>query len=318
MQHHLPIKIELPEHFLDEETRDGYTISPLMKKVWAVEIDLLFEFVRICDKYGLKWYMGGGSMLGTVRHKGYIPWDDDIDLNLFRKDYDKFCEVARQELKSPYFFTDGTADKGVFRAYAQIYNSDTTCIMANSVCVKRSFNQGISIDIFPIDNVPEAEDERKKFTDAIEKKCSFCRWLYGHNGIYIPKTGEGFIRRTKHFAASVVARIVWPFLHKKCADTLFSLMRKYESDNSGKLIADLSMPPFLRRRLWERAWYAETVEMPFEWFIVNVPCGYDNWLTNHYGNWKQFEKGTALHLAAIYDPEKPYTEYTKNMNYEIP
>lgn len=311
MHHNLPIKIKLPAHFLDEETRDGYTISPLMKKVWAVEIDLLFEFIRICEKYELRWYMGGGSMLGAVRHKGYIPWDDDIDLNLFRKDYDKFCEVAKQEIKSPYFFTDGTAEKGVFRAYAQIYNSATTCIMANNIGINRSYNQGLSIDIFPIDNIPDSIEEKERLTDAIEQKHRQCHWLYGHNGIYISKNQEGFFHYFKHIAADVVAHVFWPFAHKKWPKELFSLMKKYQNEDTTRMIADLSMPPFLERRLWEREWYAETVYLPFEWFAVPVPSGYKEWLTKHYGNWQHFEKGTALHLAGIYDPERPYTEYIK-------
>ena len=312
MQHNLPIKIDLPDHFLDEEIRAGYTVSSLMKKVWAVEIDLLFEFIRICNKYGLKWYMGGGSMLGTVRHKGYIPWDDDIDLNLFRKDYDKFCEVAKNEIMAPYYFTDGTKDKGVFRAYAQIYNTNTTCIMANSVNVKRSFNQGISIDIFPIDNVPDNSRERAEFTKKVDARTIPCRWLYGHVGYYLPKKNEGIIARCKHVVAVSIARIIWPLFHSKWSNQLLDLMRKYQDVTTTEMIADLSMAPFEERRLWKREWYKETLKMPFEWFLVNVPSGYDQWLTKHYGYWKCYEKGTALHLAAIYDPEKPYTEYNKN------
>ena len=78
------IKLKLSEDFFKEEVRNDYTVSPEMKKVWAVELDLLDQLDRVCQKYDIPWYLSGGSLLGAVRHQGYIPWDDDIDLMMYR------------------------------------------------------------------------------------------------------------------------------------------------------------------------------------------------------------------------------------------
>ena len=87
----LPIKIDLPERFLEEEVRDGYTISTEMKANWAVQMDLLAEFDRVCKEHNIEYFACGGTLLGAVRHGGYIPWDDDIDLMITRDNYNKLC-----------------------------------------------------------------------------------------------------------------------------------------------------------------------------------------------------------------------------------
>ena len=78
----LPIKIKLPLGFLDEEERSGFRVCLNQKKIWAIELDLLSEFMRVCAKHKIKYQVFAGTLLGAVRHGGYIPWDDDLDVCL--------------------------------------------------------------------------------------------------------------------------------------------------------------------------------------------------------------------------------------------
>ena len=99
----IKLKINIPPTFFDEEVRCNYIVKSLMKEVWAVEMDLLEEAKRVFEKYNLRWYAIGGTLLGAVRHKGFIPWDDDIDIAMPRSDYAKSQELAGDEFCYPYF-----------------------------------------------------------------------------------------------------------------------------------------------------------------------------------------------------------------------
>ena len=88
--------------FLEPETRCGHYIDAKMKSVWKAQLDIAEEFMRICKAHNLKYFAIGGTLLGAVRHGGYIPWDDDFDFAMMRDQYDLFCEYAKKELHHPY------------------------------------------------------------------------------------------------------------------------------------------------------------------------------------------------------------------------
>lgn len=153
LKRNMNIKHAPSADFLLEEKRLDYVISPEMKKVWAVQIDLLQVLFEVCRKHNLRVYAEGGTLLGAIRHKGYIPWDDDIDLTMLREDYDKLMQLGH-EFPHPYFLQNVYTDPHYTHRHTQLRNSDTACwAWKEKGCVKR-FNQGIFIDIFPSDNMP--------------------------------------------------------------------------------------------------------------------------------------------------------------------
>lgn len=310
----LPIKISLPETFFLSEEKCGYTISSEMKEVWAVELDLLEEFRRVCKKHSLQWFATGGTLLGAVRHHGFIPWDDDIDIMMPRADFDKLNIIAIKEFTHPYFWQNEYTDPGSNRIHSKLRNSLTTGITRYEATYGFKCNLGIAIGIFPIDNIPSESVERDIFiqeiedTMVLEEKCL-------HEVYYFkPKYGRGIIKWFKHYVKYLLRKTIWHsrYNYRNYYDKIQLLIRKYNIEPStdvALLVLHLS-----ERFYWKKAWITETLYLHFENIDVPVPKGYVELLDHFYGNWHKYEVGTSVHGETFYDAGKPYTEYTKKMN----
>ena len=145
---HLP-----PAEFLKQEERIGYAISEEMKKVWSIQIDMVLKLVEVCQRHNLRIYADGGTLLGAIRHKGFIPWDDDIDMVMMRQDYDKLMELA-DEFEHPYFLQNIYRDNHYTFRHAQLRNSETACYPRSLGKCPYHYNNGIFVDIFVADNIP--------------------------------------------------------------------------------------------------------------------------------------------------------------------
>ena len=281
-----------------------------MKKVWAVMLDLLSEINRVCKKYDIKYFASCGTMLGAVRHKGFIPWDDDLDIMMFRSDYEKLCEVAEKEFQHPYFFQTEWNDRGSLRGHAQLRNSLTTGILTTEYCRRYSFNQGIFIDIFPLDAVTDDDVKFKKLqrqADSLKSKFYF----------FANFTDRYYIPDKKH-----VKDYIRLLLHKICPDVRNSsfdydnFYRKYEelccscNNENTKKLAVLGWK-FRKIELVDRTDLSEVIDMPFEFLTIKVPKNYDHALKQIYGDYMKFVKGSSAHGGMILDAEIPYTEYLK-------
>ena len=165
------------ENFFVEEYRCEYFVSKEMKQVWAAELDLYRVFERACRANNLTYYWAYGNLLGAARHQGFIPWDDDIDVFLFRKDYEKLCSIAKDVFKYPYFFQNEHTDPGAHIAFSKLRNCETSAILDFERPYKYLYNQGIFLDIFPIDNVPDNQNELKVLERKIKRiKYRTVRW----------------------------------------------------------------------------------------------------------------------------------------------
>lgn len=296
------LSIQLPEHFLDEEIRCEYTVSSEMKKVWAVELDMLVQIQKVCEKYGIRYCVSGGTILGAVRHKGFIPWDDDIDVMMLRDQYEEFCKHA-DEFSAPYFFQTAWNDSGYYAGHVKIRNSLTTGIQKNSLPRGRKYNQGIFVDVFPVDAIPDEEAERQKQAQLCNHYKQLARKLRDIVD-YPAKSPKRKLKKT----AAVCLNAVHP--HLKYYERFEKECQRYNGQNT-KLVSKLCLDPTDPKLYQERSDFDEFVMMDFEFIKVPVPKTYDRYLSYKYGNYMEFVRDLNYHGGLYLDADTPYPEWIR-------
>lgn len=296
------LKLQLPESFLEEEVRCDYTVSQEMKKVWAVELDLLVQLQKVCEKYGIRYCVSGGTILGAVRHKGFIPWDDDIDVMMPRDQYEELCKHA-DEFEEPYFFQTAWRDKGYYAGHAKLRNSLTTGIQRRSLPRGRKYNQGIFVDVFPIDAVPDDETARKEQGERCEKYKQLARKVC-YRLDYPPAGRRQKLTRPLYRCLNAV------YPHLRIYEKFEKECQRYNGTDT-KLVSKLCLDATDPKLYQERSDFDEFIWVDFEFIRVPIPKTYDRYLSYKYGNYMEFVRDLNYHGGLILDADTPYPEWIK-------
>ena len=271
------LSISIPKGFLEEEIRCGYKVTREIKEVWAVELDLLHQVDIVCKIYNLHFVAGAGTLLGAVRHKGFIPWDDDIDIYMLRPDYDKLINLT-EEFKKPYFLQTAYSDPGLIRTFARLRNSQTT--FSTDWEMDYSINKGIFIDIFPLDGISDS-----LFKDRMQKiLCHFYRISFTEVKKHNPDWT--FHRKVIEF----LKRMIFDFTGKNKVKNFgqYELQLKKYSTKDTKMWGNRTLVfdcPKSRRPYED---WLDIIDVPFEFTRIPIPRNYDEILKQQYGEYMRF------------------------------
>lgn len=245
--------------------------SELLCKLHKELLVLLKEVDRICKKHNIKYSISSGTLLGAVRHKGFIPWDDDADIHMLRNDYEKFCQVCKEELDTQrFFFQNQDTDKNYNWVYGKLRLKNTIYNRVGQEHLKQE--NGIFIDIFPIDNISSNTFIQYFF----EYACKICRKiLWAPVGCKISK--------------NIVLKSIYKlltFIPKNITMSVFNFCAKfYKSRNTDFVVSNNLEYRSNRGYAIRKDWYDNTVDLEFEGYEFKALQGYDELLTLVYGDY---------------------------------
>ncbi len=251
-----------------------------IRQLQLVELEMLKEIVRICSKNNLTYYLSAGTFLGAVRHKGFIPWDDDADIRMPREDYEKLLEVLPNELNNPYIAKHFLYDKNVHRYYLRITNP--------SIKLYRTHNKNGEfcdawLDVFPLDGMP-----KNKIKIGLRK----IHLLYRRMMLQISVFDEIVtLNKKRHWYENIIIWIVRhtsiqkKFSYEKMWYKLDKVMKKCSIKKSQYIINFMGMYKF--KDMMPKSVYGKGALYEFENLFFNGPQNYDEFLKHLYGNYME-------------------------------
>lgn len=275
-----------------------------IEKIQAIELDILKQVLEILKKHDLTYYMLGGTLLGAVRHQGFIPWDDDIDIGLPRPDYERFLTCARRELSAPYRLHDiREKDSDYCYYYARVENTDFRLL--RSAALKQS-EVYVWIDIFPLDGVPSDEEERNRWLKSCRKKqllFNYSQFSY-YGAASERKTGKSGLKKFLRNAAFQL-QLEKLISTEWCWKRLDKALKKYDFDQCSKLINFCGH--WGVKEMFDKSVYGAGRQYRFEDIMLNGPENYDFVLTQMYGDYMTPppDADKDQHFVCLLDDPKP-------------
>lgn len=303
--------IKYAETYYEGEEIDGFYVTGMMKRSWAADLEVLLELDRICKKNGIKYFLLYGSLLGAIRHKGFIPWDDDIDVGMLREDYIKFISIVDSQIVKPFMVGNTNSDSVLYPC--RIVNAEKPCVDDDFLNRFHGCPYIAGVDIFPLDNIsdnPQRVEEFKQMFQVTKYASQRLDPLWDEGKIPLNESAVLDHPEAEELE-EIVTGIEEYFGIKIPRDDSGSIVLAHITDELAQIfndeecnwVADMSQVDVSKDKIkiFPKAAFDELIEMEFQGIKFPVPVGYESVLESLYGkDWRIPQRGVAQHCYPSY------------------
>jgi phosphorylcholine metabolism protein LicD len=313
---------EISMDFFRDEVRNGFFIPTAVKQAWAAQLQVLDVIDTICRKHGITYFADWGTILGTVRHGGYVPWDDDMDICMKREDYTRFKEAAKTELPESFCIHDYEHQEDHWLFLSRVVNNKHICFEPEHMKQFHNFPYLAGIDIFVLDYLYKDEQQEKQRCEEVKHIIAVADGIIAGE-IAQPVKEANLIQLEqkyhKTFNRKLDNRHMGIELYR-LAEEQMARVPKEESDR----MAQIFPWGLLGNRGQDREYYEKFVRLPFENTTMPVPADYHRILSGKYHDYFKIHKvwsghdypyfeGQRKNLQAVADFKLPEFTFDKAM-----
>lgn len=289
------------DSFFENEVRDGFFIPSMMKRNWACQLEVLKVIDSVCEANHIPWFIDAGTLLGAVRHQGFIPWDDDIDIIMTRANQRRFIEAAEGHLPAGYILRNPEKESDAKAANLMLFNSDIIDSSSHTLNKFHGFPYGVCVDIFTLDGVPDDENDEEKRHECIDRI---------RDAITMIKSGKEQSHEFRRLIQMIDIENHTQLMSSKYLEgDLWRLMIKYHtmySDHETKRLEYIWRKE--DRYIYEAEWFEETVFLTFEGIELPAPKGYEHVLRVMFGDYLIAQRVQASHGYPTYGKQEKKLE----------
>lgn len=302
--------------FFEGEWRCDFYVQSEMKRAWAAQIEILQEIDRICRENDIRYFADSGTLLGTIRHKGFIPWDDDMDIAMLREDYDIFCRIAKETLSGDYELCISGKD-GWEQPFMRVINGREPNCSDEYMERFHGCPYVVGVDIFPLDYLPKGQAEQDVIYSIFQQLGTLKEYIQNDLDI---KIREALILEVeKNLQITFDRNKDW---NVQILDIMDACCRLYNSEECEEIVCYTFWVIGNGICRYKKEWYEKSIYLPFENVMVPVPHQYDEVLKATYGDYMKPQKYTAEHDYPFYKKQKEILKekgiiYTGNMYAKI-
>ena len=280
--------LQFPKAYFKSEERSGYMVGEAMKRVWASQIEILHKISEICEKHGLTYYIFWGSLLGAVRHQGFIPWDDDLDIAMLGEDYIRFLEIVAEELPEGYHIFNPYTDDELDIHFTRVTNRKEIDLIGSWSKEYHGCPLAMGIDIFPMYYIPRDKrmaEEQKKILSFVRKVRDIINFRKVN-----PEETEAEKRENDLVVAQSLVDIQnmtgYQFTSRRPInrqlDMIFDQISRIATREESDCVASFDEYIVNNRRIYPVQYFENPIKLPFENIMVTAPREYDAILKDVY------------------------------------
>lgn len=286
--------MEFPENYFEDEVREGFFIPGMMKRCWAAQMEVLCDIDALCEKYNIKYFADSGTLIGAVRHGGFIPWDDDLDIGMLREDYEKFLEHA-DELPENYSVLNWRRTEEWENAYSRVVNTEAITFDEKHLETYHGFPYSAGLDVFVMDYLYKdsaKEEERRKRAELLLQVAKALTENPEQNDEYWNMVDS--MENTYELDLDKSGNLPMQF-YAYAEDVL----REVSASDADEVAFMAAWIRFHGSNCPKKA-YEDVMRVPFESITVPVPVYYDDVLKSRYGEYMRVNKYGGMHDYPYY------------------